>query len=66
MNWDLFFTIIGVGVALSIAFSMLGIVYTVIVAMKFESIVKVAKKYNSEPDFFAEFAKLDKLDKEQE
>jgi hypothetical protein len=24
------------------------------------------KKYNSEPDFFAEFAKLDKLDKEQE
>lgn len=60
MKWELFFNIIGVGVALSIALAMLGVVYTTIVALKFESVVKVAKKYNPEPDLFAEFIKLDK------
>lgn len=47
MNWDLVFTIIGVGVALSIVFSMLGVVYTVIVTLKFESVMKTIAKYNT-------------------
>jgi hypothetical protein len=50
MNWDLIFTILGVGVALSIVFTMLGIVYAVIVAVKLEAIVKVAKKFNTSSD----------------
>lgn len=65
MNWDLIFTIIGVGVALSIVFSMLGVVYTVIVTLKFESVMKVITKYNTTANPDDVFQQLIEFNKEK-
>lgn len=60
MRWDLVLTTLGVGLTLCFVLLIWGIFWIVIQTVRFESILKIAKKYNPPEDLFAEFAKLDK------